>query len=335
MPDPWQNVGVPSSPAVSDPDGDHGSTDIEADVRPRRDRDRVTASGYSGTDRAGSADGRPETAADAVHDMDVVPQGWHRKLLPAFGVSLSAFLLFGVEVGWPGHAVLIASLGAAYLVDRGLAKDLLLIGVGITIVSTTSVAADVSWDRFFTIGIVLALAVATPFLIDRLIYRRKAIRFPWRGHRKWTPVQKGYMLLVPFLGWLILPFYFIRSGAYQNWPAITDTSELVRFFIGVNYVGTWDELFFICTCFVLLRRHFPMWTANILQAIIFVSFLYELGYTHWGPLLTAPFALLQGYIFTKTRSLTYVVIVHLLFDVIVFLAIVHSHNPGFFPYFLY
>src|SRR5699024_7210919 len=82
---------------------------------------------------------------------------------------------------------------------------------------------------------------------------------------------------------------------------------------------------------VLMRRHFPMWQANLLQATIFVSFLFELGYTHWGPLLTIPFALLQGYIFTKTRSLTYVVIVHLLFDVVVFLATVHAHHPAFFP----
>ena len=57
----------------------------------------------------------------------------------------------------------------------------------------------------------------------------------------------------------------------------------------------------------------------MLQAIVFVSFLWELGYQAWGPLLTIPFALLQGFIFMKTRSLTYVVTVHLLFDAVVFL----------------
>jgi hypothetical protein len=29
-----------------------------------------------------------------------------------------------------------------------------------------------------------------------------------------------------------------------------------------------------------------------------------------------------------------VIIVHLLFDLVVFLAIVHAHNPGVFPFFL-
>lgn len=254
--------------------------------------------------------------------------------LPAIGVSLSAFLLFGLMLpGW-GHALLALSLAFAWWRDRELGKDLTLIGLGIAIVSTTSVAADVHWDRFFTLGIVLTLAVASPVLVDRLIYRRKAIRFPWRTGKRWSPVERSYLVAVPLLGWLILPFYFITSGTYRNWPDITGGSELARFFVGVNFVGTWDELFFICTCFVLLRRHFPVWAANLLQAVIFVSFLWELGYQAWGPLLTAPFALLQGWIFTKTGSLTYVLIVHLLFDAMVFLAIVHAHNPTWIPIFL-
>ena len=78
--------------------------------------------------------------------------------------------------------------------------------------------------------------------------------------------------------------------------------------------------------FTLLRR-LPDWQANLLQATVFVSFLWELGYQAWGPLLTIPFVLVQAYIF-KLRSLTYVVTVHLLFDAVVFLVLVHAHNPG-------
>ncbi|GAA1181216.1 hypothetical protein GCM10009584_24060 [Ornithinimicrobium humiphilum] len=257
------------------------------------------------------------------------------KLLPAAGVALSAFLLFGLMVGWLGHAVLVASLVAARLVDRELCKDLLLIGIGIGIVSTTSVEADISWPMFVRLGIVLGAAVAVPVAVDRLVYRRAAIRFPWVTGRRWTRSQWGYVICVPLLAWLILPVYFIRSGAYANWPPITTASELGRFFVGVNAVGLWDELFFICVCFALLRRHFPVWQANLLQATIFVSFLWELGYRSWGPLLTIPFALLQGWIFTRTKSLTYVVLVHLLFDAVVFLAIVHAHDRSMFAIFLY
>jgi membrane protease YdiL (CAAX protease family) len=255
-------------------------------------------------------------------------------LLPAAGVSASAFLLFGLQLAGWGHGLLVLSLLGAFLVSRELGKDLSLIGLGVAIVSTTSVKADVDWDRFFTIGTVLILAVTVPLLVDRLVLRRRAIGFPWLTGEPWNRWQKGYIVAVPVLGWLILPYYFISSGAYQNWPHITDAGELGRFFVGVNFVGTWDELFFICTCFALLRRHVGLWTANVLQAIIFVSFLWELGYQAWGPLLTAPFALLQGWLFSRTGSLLYVLVVHLLFDVVVFLAIVHAHNPGVIPIFL-
>ncbi|MFD1507064.1 CPBP family intramembrane metalloprotease [Georgenia yuyongxinii] len=268
------------------------------------------------------------SAAPRVHDTPLIG------LLPTAGVSLSAFLLFALQLAGWGHALLVVSLLGAWAVSRELVKDLALVGIGITIVSTTSVEADVSWDRFFTIGTVLLSAVGLPYLVDRFVYRREAIRFPWRTGQRWTRLEKGYLVAVPVLGWLILPYYFITSGAYLNWPNITDRSELARFFVGVNFVGTWDELFFICTCFALLRRHFGMWQANVLQAVIFVSFLWELGYREWGPFLTAPFALLQGWIFSRTGSLTYVLIVHLLFDVFVFLAIVHAHNPGALPIFL-
>lgn len=265
-----------------------------------------------------------------------VAENWSRRaLIPASGVAVSAFLLFGLQLpGW-GHALLLASVGLAWWMNRELGIDLVLIGVGIGIVSATSVEADVEWGSFFRIGIVLALAVAAPFLLDRFLLKRRAIRFPWRSREKKSRLEIAYLVAVPALGWLILPFYFIRSGAYENWPHITDASELGRFFVGVNAVGTWDELFFICTCFALLRRHFPVLQANLLQTVIFVSFLWELGYRSWGPLLTIPFALLQGWLFARTRSLGYVLIVHLLFDAIVFLAIVHAHNPEWIPIFVY
>lgn len=253
----------------------------------------------------------------------------------AAGVAISALLLFALQLpGW-GHLVLVASVGGAALQDRELGKDLGLIGLGIAIVSATSVEADVRWDRFLTIGTALSLALLVPLAVDRLGYRRRAIVFPWRTGQPWTAMQRAYVRAVPLLAWAILPFYFIRSGAYLNWPHITTGGELARFFLGVNFVGLWDELFFIVTCFTLLRRHFGVGTANVLQAVIFVSFLWELGYRSWGPLLTIPFALLQGWIYTRTKSLTYVVVVHLLFDVIVFLAIIHAHNPHWLPIFVY
>jgi Type II CAAX prenyl endopeptidase Rce1-like len=256
-------------------------------------------------------------------------------LIPAAGVSASAVLLFFAGLPIAGYIVLAASLVVAFFVDRDLVVSLGLIGIGLVTISTISVAANISWGNMLLMGIVLSLAVALPYLLERFAFRRRTIRFPIRRRQKWSLLERAYLPIVLALGWTLLPPYFIGTGIYLNWPAVHAPDELARLFVGVSFVGIWDELFFICTVFALLRRHFPVWQANILQATIFVSFLWELGYQGVGPLLTIPFALLQAYIFTRTKSLTYVVCVHLLFDLVVYLVLVHGHNPGWLPIFLY
>ncbi|MFB2582140.1 type II CAAX prenyl endopeptidase Rce1 family protein [Herbiconiux sp. P15] len=261
-------------------------------------------------------------------------------LLPAALVCTAAFFIFALLQPIPGYSMLVVGVALAFLLERrgltsaGLGRDLFLVALAQSIVSTISVKADISWGNMVLMGIVLTIAVAVPYLISRFVFRDYAIRFPWRGGGKWGRFHWGYIALVIGLAWSILPFYFITSGVYLNWPTVAEPSELVRLFVGVNAVGTWDELFFICTIFVLLKRHFTFWVANILQTIVFVSFLWELGYQAWGPLLTIPFALLQGFIFTRTKSLAYVVTVHLLFDAVVFLVIARAHNPGWPQFFL-
>ncbi|WP_422386435.1 CPBP family intramembrane glutamic endopeptidase [Cryobacterium breve] len=256
-------------------------------------------------------------------------------LVPAALLAASAVLLFGVRAPIPGYALLAAALGLAFVLDRPLFKDLLLLAIGLLIISTISVEADISYPNMALMGTVLTLAVLVPYLLSRYAFGDHAIRFPIRTGQRWTTLERWYLPLVLLLGYVILPTYFIRSGAYLNWPTVTAPDEIARLFVGVGFVGIWDELFFICTAFALFRRHFPDWQANLLQAVIFTSFLWELGYQSWGPLMTFPFALLQGYTFKLTNSLTYVVVVHLLFDAVVFLVIVHAHTRDWLPIFLY
>jgi len=256
-------------------------------------------------------------------------------LIPAAMLSASAVLIFAMQLALPGYALLAASVVVAYVVDRALFRDLLLLTVGLLIISTISLEANIDYPNIALMGTVLSLSVLVPYLISRYGYKDHAIRFPMRTGQRWTTLERWYLPLVVLLGYLILPVYFIGTGSFENWPAIRAPDELARLFVGVGFVGIWDELFFICTAFALLRRHFPDWQANLLQAVIFTSFLWELGYQGWGPVLTFPFALLQGYTFARTRSLTYVVCVHLLFDLVVFLVLVHAHNPEWIPIFLY
>ena len=274
------------------------------------------------------------TAAPADTAVEAPPQfTW--ALAPAFGVSLAGFLLFGLELQLPGYAVLVVSVAGGFLVDRDLGKSLLLIGFSLGLIGTISLAPDISWANFLRMGSVLVAAVVVPYVVDRFVFKRHVVRFPINTGRRWTTAERWYVVIVVGLAWLIMPFYFINSGTYLNWPAVSEPSEIIRLFIGVNAVGLWDELFFICTVFTLLRRHFRLWQANILQAIIFVSFLWELGYTSWGPFLTTPFVLIQGYLFNRTRSLPYVLCTHLIFDCVLWAVLLHAHNPGWLPIFIY
>lgn len=257
------------------------------------------------------------------------------KLLPAGLLSASAVPLFGLSNDLAGYSLLGLSLLLAAVIDRELARHLALIAAGLVIISLVPLNADLSIAHMLSMGGALALAVLVPWLVSKFVYREQIIKFPVNTGRKWPLAAKLYLLGVVALGFLILPVYLISTGVYQNWPDASDPSIFWRLFVGVNAVGIWDELFFICTTFTLLRRHFPDWLANILQAVIFSSFLWEIGYQAWGPLLTFPFALLQGYTFKLTKSLPYVVSVHLIFDFVLFLALVHAHNRDWLPIFLY
>ncbi|WP_062136826.1 CPBP family intramembrane glutamic endopeptidase [Demequina aestuarii] len=246
----------------------------------------------------------------------------------------AAVLLFAIHERPLGYVPLIAGVVLAFLIDRSLAKDLSLIALGQLIISTISLEADLSDAGITRFAIALSLAVLVPWALARYWLKHDAVKFPMFTGRRWSRAQWWYLGFVVLAGYLILPFYFIGSGAYMNWPEITGGNEIARLFVGVNAVGIWDELFFICTVFALLMRHFPMWLANILQSLVFVSFLWELGYREWGPLLTIPFALIQAWIFSRFKSLPYVLAVHLLFDAVVFAVLVHAHHPDLFNIFI-
>lgn len=259
-----------------------------------------------------------------------------RAAIPALLVCLAAPAFFVLLQPLLGIVLLALGVAGAAALERdriaasapSLTRDLSLIAIGMLVVSAISLEAkldDLSMLRF---TLALGGAVALPYAVSRWIYRDRAIRFPWRGGGRWRRWQWAWLGAVLVLGWAILPFYFITSGVYRNWPVVDSPDLIARLFIGVGAVGIWDELFFICTVFALLHRHLPDAAANALQALVFVSFLWELGYRAWGPVLTIPFALLQAVIFLKTRSLGYVVTVHLLFDAVVFAVLVHAHNPG-------
>jgi membrane protease YdiL (CAAX protease family) len=261
----------------------------------------------------------------------------HRRLniVPLALMALTGFLLFALELKLAGYGALAASLISAYFVDRALLRDLSLVAVGVFVISLAPINPSVETKNVLAMGPALVAAIALPYLISRRLYKNRVVEFPFHFKEAWTRNKWLYMTFVLVASFLLLPWYLITSGAYMNWPAADTTDTIFRLFIGTNVVGIWDELFFICIVLGVFRRHLPFWQANLLQAVIFTSFLYELGFTSFGPLLTFPFALAQGYVFKRSGNLFYVICVHLLLDFILFLTLIHAHNREFLPIFLY
>lgn len=258
-----------------------------------------------------------------------------RALIPAAMVSLAGFVLFVLHQPVIGYSLLAVALAVAAVVEGALFRDLLLIAFSLAVMSLVPITTDISLEHMAVMGTAMIFAVGVPYAVSRYAYRDHAVTFPLRTGQKWTRAEKWYLPAVVVIGYALLPVYMVGTGVYTNWPAADEPGEITRLFIGTNGLGIWDELFFICTVFALLRRHLPMAQANLLQGVLFTSFLWELGFHAWAPLFIFPFALLQAFIFTRTKSLSYIICVHLLFDFVLFLVLIHAHNRAWIAIFIY
>lgn len=242
-------------------------------------------------------------------------------------LCLATVVLVGLhnqELGWP---LLLASALTLLASNRDFAKDIILIHGSVAILGLTRITTDISYGHMIEMGLALTAAVALPYIVTKYWYKNNHVKFQFHHGRRWHAKEVMYVGLAGLIAYFLLPFYLQSTGAYLNWPADSDTSSIARLFIGTNGLGIWDELFFICTVLGILRQYFSFKWANVFQAIMFSSFLYELGFTGWGPIMIFIFALIQGYVFKKTESLLYVIAIHLTVDLVLFLALINAHNP--------
>lgn len=212
-------------------------------------------------------------------------------------------------------------------------KDGLVLALVLLLLLLTPINTDISPLHMLWMGVTLGLAVLLPYLFYR---NDVSARIPFHFSLKsgWTKEKFGYIGLAAFASYLIFPFYFASTGAYTHWPSPNGGFEILLLFIGTNALGIWDELFFVNTLLHIFRRYLSFWYANILQALLWTVFLYELGFTHWMPLLVFPFALLQGYTYKKYQSLGFIIAIHLSIDFVLFLAILSAHGVLPFKFFL-
>ena len=249
-------------------------------------------------------------------------------------LCVSAVLIIGLHrfqlelvhaVGWGVWAVGLLSL---WKTEPDFRRNVFLVYLAIAILGFTPINTEVDTKHILVMGATLSVAVAVPYGLSRWVLKDHVIRFKFHHGRRWTRSEILWVVFAIVLSYLLLPFYLSETGAWKNWTVTDDPGQVLRVFIGTNGLGIWDELFFINVCLGIFRRYFTFRFANLAQAVLFTSFLYELGFTGWwGPIMIFIFALLQGITFRNTESLLYVIVIHLSIDLVLFLALVNMHQP--------
>lgn len=171
-------------------------------------------------------------------------------------------------------------------------------------------------------------AALMPYVVIKRWKHDNVLKYTLHHGRRWYKSEVLYIVFTAVLAYLVLPVYFRATGSYENWSSVSGVVNISWFFASLMVVGVWDELFFVATVLGIFRRYLPFWVANLLQGVIFSSFLYELGFRGWGVYATYSFAIIQGYIFKRTESLFYAITVHLTFDAVLFFALLHAHHPN-------
>jgi membrane protease YdiL (CAAX protease family) len=247
---------------------------------------------------------------------------------------VTAITLIALQTKPLGFYILAIGAITTLFSNTKFRKDILLIYVSLAILGVTPITTDISIVHMFQMGTALILAVAIPYIVSRFVYKDYNVRFPWHHGRSWYKSEIWYIIITATIAYFLLPFMLRSSGAYTNWTVDPGVENLTRLFIGTNALGIWDELFFVSTVLALLRKHLSFPIANMTQAVLFTSFLYELGFRGWCFPVIFIFALIQGYIFKKTESLLYVITIHLIFDLILYLVLIYLYHPKWIPIFI-
>ena len=251
--------------------------------------------------------------------------------LVAFCLSAPLLIVFRSVV--PGTVAWMLSLITAFMTrDGAFLRRMGALLACIAILAVAPINTNTSTTHFVALAIPFFLVIAMPaFLLSRT--DPGVIRFQMLPRRfRWLDVF--YVLISIPLSWLVFRLYFgiVNPEVPGHWhlPAQPDSEAIWRLVIGINCVGIWDELFFVNTVYAVLRSMFPCRLANAAQAVVYATVLYRMAFTGIGPPIIYIFALTQGTMIEQSKSLLYILIVHLIVDAFLFASIMGHHYPGMF-----
>lgn len=247
----------------------------------------------------------------------------------------TSLVLVAFEQKIVGFGLLALGLATLPFCSKDVRQHFLLVYFCLAVLGVMPIVTSTAWPDGPYMGIGLFLVVFVPFFVTKKLYKQhKLIIYPDLRQKVWPKSWTLYLLFAAFAAYLLLPVMLRSDSSYLNWALQPGFWDLTVAYFGLNIVGIWDELFFIITILAILRHHFPFYIANLAQAVLFTSFLYTLGFGGWCFVVIFVFALAQGLVFRKTKSLLYILAIHLTIDLVLHLALVYLHFPYLFPYFI-
>jgi hypothetical protein len=269
-------------------------------------------------------------------DLERLPASSVRLVVVGLIAAAAPPLLAIPELKWLGWALLgLAATGSLAYYKTRFGRHMLLLAGMLVLLGLVPIDTTITYSHILIMSSVLALTILLPYFVARDWFKEKLlITFPFRTGRRWYKKEIAYILFAGTASYLLIPYYLGTTGSYLNWNVELDPSFIARLFMGTNGLGIWDELFFVGICLALLRKHIPFIWANLAQAIMWTAFLYELGFRGWGPFPIFIFALTQGIVFKNTRSLLYIITIHLTIDFVLFLTLIHLHHPEYLRIFI-
>lgn len=249
-------------------------------------------------------------------------------------LCITAVVLVALQI--KPHGWILYGIGVLLLIAcrDDFRRHIFLVYVSLGVLGLTSISTEVSLFHMFLMGFMIAIALLFPYYISKYVYKDHVIKYQFHHGRRWNNWEIFYIFFAAVVTYLVFPFMLRETGSFMNWRVEPGFGYLGLFFIGTNALGIWDELFFVNTIFPLLRKHLSFIPANSIQAVLFTSFLYELGFRGWAFVLIYIFALLQGWVYNKTHSLLYIITIHLTVDLILYLVLLYLHHPDWLPFFI-
>jgi hypothetical protein len=241
----------------------------------------------------------------------------------------------GVPGAMPAVALAAAAIWLAWRdQDRGWRRTVVLLVYLISMLHFTRIDGDTGTPHVFELALKLGVGCLVIPALAAWLWLREPLDYQWL-HGRWSLVMVAWLGLGFLLAYAVMWQYFHvwTPTLHHSWPLPPAddphrAEAMWRLFWGCNFVGFWDELCFINFVFAVLHRRFAFREANVLQAVFFTSFLYAMAFRGWGPVVIFGFALVQGYTYERTRSLLYIVVLHLLVDSVLFYMIANRWYPG-------